>query len=110
MRAQMSAAYRLIADFRRGAITPGSEITKEQRRLIELLASDLDVPTKGVPLEDLLLKVAKVDSLWNKRTVHLIDSFYVLRGQGKQDQAERERATFLQRCPSVWYCAMVSSL
>jgi hypothetical protein len=106
----MKTAYTLIADFRRGAIAAGSEITKAQEHLIRLLASDLDVPTKDVPLDQLVNRVAKADSLWSKQTVNLIDSFYVLKKEGKHEDAERKRIEFLKRCPSVWYCDMVTSL
>jgi hypothetical protein len=110
MRAQMQAAYTLMADFRRGAIAPGSQITKEQERQIRLLASDLDVPADGIPVDQLVSRVAKADSLWSRRTVDFIDSFYLLKKNGKNDEAERQRATFLQTCPSVWYCGMVTAL
>ena len=39
-----------------------------------------------------------------------ISNFYSLRDSGDVVWAERQRADFTQKCPSVWYCGIVNAL
>jgi hypothetical protein len=110
MRSELKEAYTLISDFKRGAFSEGLEITAEQQRLIQLLSKDLQVQSEGLALEQLVQQVAKADSVWNKRTMAVIDRFYTLRDAGNLAEAESERSAFADECPSAWYCGIVNSL
>lgn len=110
MRNEMKAAYALISKFKHGEIEPGSPITKEEGRLVRLLAADLDVSGENSSIEQLVVVVAKSDTVWNKRTQTVVNRIYSLREAGDLAKAEEERQAFLGSCPSTWYCGIVGSL
>ena len=110
MRTEMKEAYELIGQFKRGLIANGAPVTEPQQRLIRLLSEDLGVDAKDVSVEDLIKRVARADTHWNRRTQEVVDRFYTHQRAGHMDKAERERSAFLTECPSVWYCGIVSDL
>lgn len=110
MRQDMKAAYTLISDYKAGKLEQGSEITPEQQRLIRLLAKDLEVQEESCSIEALVSLVARADSHWNRQTMSAVDQFYTVRGSEGADKAEAVRIDFLGRCPSVWYCAVLTNL
>lgn len=109
LRTQMRKAYALIDDYKRGAISPGSPISGEQEKLLRLLADDLHVPHMNASVEALVLVVARADSQWNKRTMSLLVKLDDLRRSGKVVEVEARRRAFLRKCPSAWYCGLVSA-
>ena len=110
MRDEMRAAYRLIYDYKSGQIEPGSAISEDQRRLIRLLAADLEVETEGVEIGTLVARVARADTRWNHETMAALADLHDLRAAGRSDEAEAIRTRFLGSCPSVWYCAILADV
>lgn len=109
---KLEAAFALIADFKRGQILPGSAISDQQVELLRLLCEDL-LPNERFSvdrLSELIEKIARADSEWNRRTQLAIDEIYVLREAGKDAEARHRQRGFLQECPSVWYKAIADSL
>ncbi|WP_457337121.1 hypothetical protein [Rhizobacter sp. P5_C2] len=108
----LSAAYGLIREFRSGEFSPGSEISSEHLQLLRLLCEDI-LPGEAFDealLGELIPRIASTDSLWNRRTMALVDEFYALREAGQLDAAEQRRDAFLRACPSSWYRGIASSL
>ena len=110
MRGEMKAAYALIGAYKTGAIEQGTEITQEQDRLIRMLAADLDVAIEGLEIETILGRVAQADTRWNRETMAVVCEFYDRREAGSEEEAEAARSRFLSRCPSVWYCGVLTDL
>jgi hypothetical protein len=109
---RLSAAFELIYEFRDGRFVPGAEISLNHLELLRLLSEDFFPSEKFDPdlLGELLPRLARTDSLWNKRTMALTDEFYVLKEAGKPEAAEKRRKEFVDACPSAWYRAIASSL
>ena len=105
MQTELTEAYKLIYDFKLGVA-----ILKEHEPLIYLLSKDLGISNDGLSNEELVQLVADADSLWNKKTQTTIDQFYSYYKYGNIEQAENLRLQFVQNCPSIWYCGIVSSL
>jgi len=108
----LQAAFALIDDFKRGQMAPGAQISDRQIALLERLCEDL-LPTEKFSVEQLgtlIEKIARADSHWNNKTQLLIDEFYALREAGKGAQAQRRRRSFLDECPSAWYCGIIDAL
>ena len=108
----LSAAYGLIYEFRSGKFSAGSEISPEHLRLLHLLCEDI-LPGEAFAedlLGELVPKIVATDSLWNRRTMALVDEFYALREGGKLEAAEQQRNAFLRACPPSWYREIASSL
>ena len=110
MRDEVRAAYRLIYDYKSGRIEPGSAISEDQRRLIHLLATDLEVEIEGVEIGTLVGNVARADTRWNHETMAALADFHDLRAAGSADEAEALRTRFLGSCPSAWYRAILADV
>ena len=105
MQTELTEAYKLIYDFKLGVA-----ILREQEPLIYLLSKDLGISNDGLRNEELVQLVADAVSLWNKKTQTTIHQFYNHQKNGNIEQAESLRLQFVQNCPSIWYCGIVSSL
>jgi hypothetical protein len=110
MRDEMRTAYKLIGDFKSGAIAPGETISEDQDRLLRLLAADLDVPTDGLGIGAIASRVAHADTQWNREAMAAVCEFHDQREAGAAEEAEAVRARFMARCPSVWYSEVLASL
>ena len=110
MRDEMRAAYKLIGDYKSGAITPGTTVSDDQDRLLRLLAADLDVPTDGLGIGAIVNRVAHADTQWNCEAMAAVCEFHDHREAGAAEEAEAVRSRFMARCPSVWYREVLASL
>ena len=107
---RLHAAYKMLSDFKAGRVRPGSPITKFQQRLLRLAAKDLDVAGEEGDWPELVLAVARRDSVWNRRTQDCIHRIYESRGAGRRAEEAAVRASFLQDCPSAWYRSIVEAV
>lgn len=109
---KLQAAFALIADFKRGHMTPGAPISDEQIDLLKLLCEELQPSEKfsTEKLEQLVERIARADTEWNRKAQLVIDEFYVLRESGKLAEAQQCRSSFLGKCPSAWYRGIVAAL
>lgn len=110
MAANLRSAYKLLSDFKAGEVRPGSPITRLQQKLLRLAAQDLGVVGPESDWPELVMAVARKDSLWNRRTQDCIHRLYSLRSSGQSDEEEAERRSFLEACPSAWYRAIVEAV
>lgn len=109
---RLRAAFALIADFKRGKMTPGAPISDEQIELLRVLCEDL-LPAEKFSVDrlgQLVEKIARADTEWNHKTQLVIDEFYVLRESGKSAEAQERRNNFFGECPSAWYRSIVEAL
>ncbi|RZI80483.1 MAG: hypothetical protein EOP38_22370 [Rubrivivax sp.] len=110
MVANLTAAFKLIYDYRAGEFPAGTEVSEDQLELLQLLCKDFQVPFSEESLETLVPQLANLDRLWNRQTMMVANTFYALIESGKTDEADRCRQKFLESCPSDWYKEIVGSL
>jgi len=101
MRQEMRTACALIARYHCGEIEPGTEITREQDRLIRLLATDLDVEIAGLEIGKIASQVARADKRWNQLTMAAVCEFYDRREQEVPEKLKLSALAFLAACPSA---------
>lgn len=109
---KLKDAYTLLRQFKEHRLLAGTEINNGQIELFRLLCADL-IPTEEFAverLESLILRIAKVDTVWNKKSQVTIDAIYALREAGKTKDAITRVSEFVAECPSVWYCNIVKSI
>jgi hypothetical protein len=108
----LRAAFAMLREFKQGSMTPGASISAKQLELIRILCSDL-LPEEKFSMnrvDDLIIQIARADTLWNRRAQMAVNEIYSLRESAKAEDASQQRQTFLNECPSAWYRAIVEAI
>ena len=99
----------MIREFKDGSIQPGSPITTDQQRLLQLLAEDLGINFDPKNLSQVVRLAAEADTHWNRQTMTVTVHVYDFREAGNDTGAAALIKEFVSRCPSVWYRGVVAS-
>ena len=110
MRHDLRAAYSMIREYKDGSIQPGSPMTTDQQRLLQLLAEDLQIKFDPNDVGQVVRLAAEADTYWNQQVMTATVQFYDFSEAGNDTGAAALTKDFITRCPSAWYCGVVASL